>query len=408
MKLMLAVLVAGVFAAAIVPGADSPKQQTANRIPGVELAERASQLTGVAISPLLGVSSVGAWKYYRTPTHDRHRLPWFCHPVVWGIGFSIIALCFIKDAFGAGAPPFLKKPLDVIELLENKLSGAVAAAAFVPFIALGIDTFNPPTATSASLFQNGAFPFFAMIDFSPALIAVPFAIAAFLIIWLASHVVNVLIILSPFGIIDALLKIARTALLITIPVSLLIHPYLALALCLLILFVACLVARWAFRLTLFGTVVALDMMPFRSFGEEELARPIRVFTTRRIGKVPTRTYGRVERNEEGLLTFTYRPWLIGSPQTIKLPGEAFALSKGLLWPVLLNRPELSDRYRFLLFLLPRYRGHAVKLAERLGLSEVRDGIIVGGVKSAWKWLKETFGGREESLAGKQVESPVGR
>ena len=405
MKLILTVLVVGVLAAAVPPPLDPPPKQTAERLPGVELAERAAQITGVAISPLLGVSSVGAWKYYRTPAPNRHSLPWFCHPIVWGIGFSIIALCFLKDAFGAGAPPFLKKPLDVIELIENKLSGAVAAAAFVPFVALGMETFHEPAAdVSAQLFPSGAFPPFAMIQFTPAIIGVPFAIAAFAIIWLASHVINVLIILSPFGFLDALFKIARTTLMLAIPLTFLIHPYLALALCLLILFVACLVARWAFRLTLFGTVIALDLLPFRSFGEAELARPIRAFTTRRIGNVPTRAYGRVERNEEGLLTFTYRPWLIGTPQTVELPGEAFAVSKGLLWPVLLTRAQSSARFCFLLFLLPRYRGHAVKVAERLGISEVRDGIVVGGLKSAWKWLRETFGRQEESSVPHQVES----
>src|SRR5262245_59113118 len=127
MKLMLVVLAAGAFVATNTPAFNSSATNTSGRLPGVELAERASQVTGVAISPLLGVSSIGAWKYYRTPATERDSLPWFCHPVVWGIGLSIIALCFLKDAFGAGAPPFLKKPLDVIELLENKLSGAVAA-----------------------------------------------------------------------------------------------------------------------------------------------------------------------------------------------------------------------------------------------------------------------------------------
>jgi hypothetical protein len=410
MKLMLMLLVVGVLAAANVPNPDSPQKQTSERLPGVELAERASQITGVAISPLLGVSSVGAWKYYRTPARDRHLLPWFCHPVVWGIGFSVIALCFLKDAFGAGAPPLLKKPLDVLELFENKLSGLVAAAAFVPLVALGIETFNQPvTGASASGIQTGALPFFAVIHFSPGLVCLPFAIAAFFVIWLASHVINVLMVLSPFGFIDALLKISRTALLLLIPVTFLIHPYFALAICVLILFIACLVARWAFRLTLFGTVVALDLLPFRSFGEDLFVKPIRAFTARRVGMVPARAYGRVERTEHGALTFTYRPWLIGSPQRVPLPGEIFALSKGLLWPVLLHKRESADRHRFLLFLLPRYRGHSAELAARLALSEVRDGIILGRLKSAWKWLRETFGGRDEILPQTQAEpSRVGQ
>ena len=45
--------------------------------PGVELARTISEITGVAISPLLGVSTVGAWRYFhaRTPQQLAH-LPW--------------------------------------------------------------------------------------------------------------------------------------------------------------------------------------------------------------------------------------------------------------------------------------------------------------------------------------------
>lgn len=36
----------------------------ASLLPGIGLAEGISEITGVAISPLLGVSTVGAWKYW--------------------------------------------------------------------------------------------------------------------------------------------------------------------------------------------------------------------------------------------------------------------------------------------------------------------------------------------------------
>src|SRR5687768_10667588 len=106
-----------------------------NTLPGVALAEGISQITGVAISPLLGVSAVGAWRYYRTPAALRERLPWFCHPVAWGFGLGLLALCFLKDLFGTATPALLKKPLDLLELFENKVSGLVASAAIVPLIA---------------------------------------------------------------------------------------------------------------------------------------------------------------------------------------------------------------------------------------------------------------------------------
>ena len=52
-------------------------------------------------------------------------------------------------------------------------------------------------------------------DFSGLLsvLTVPLGLAVFLVVWLGSHAINVLILLSPWGAIDAGLKAARTALL---------------------------------------------------------------------------------------------------------------------------------------------------------------------------------------------------
>ena len=38
------------------------------KTPGVELAQTISLITGVAISPLMGVGAVGAWKFYAAKT----------------------------------------------------------------------------------------------------------------------------------------------------------------------------------------------------------------------------------------------------------------------------------------------------------------------------------------------------
>ncbi|MDB3941696.1 hypothetical protein N9406_12115, partial [Verrucomicrobiales bacterium] len=67
-----------------------------DRLPGVALAEGVSQLTGVAVSPLLGVSIIGTWKYFTTPEELRDTLPWICHPIFWCIGFGVLLLCFFK------------------------------------------------------------------------------------------------------------------------------------------------------------------------------------------------------------------------------------------------------------------------------------------------------------------------
>src|SRR5260221_2074993 len=163
--------------------------------PGVEAGQALSNITGVAISPLFGVSAVGAWKYYNTPSEKRAQLPWFAQPYFWAPGLALILAVFIKDVLGTGMPTLLKKPFDVLEVFENKLSALIAAGLFVPLIAAIFRS----TARNASSFVAGLS--LAMIDFSPLLnvLIVPFAVLIFLIVFLAFHVIHVLILVSPFG-----------------------------------------------------------------------------------------------------------------------------------------------------------------------------------------------------------------
>ena len=101
----------------------------------MELAHAISEITGVAISPLLGVSAVGAWRYFHAQTpQQRARLPWFAQPWFWIPAFVLVTACFLKDTLGITAPRLLKKPLDVADALEHKISGLVATGAFVPLV----------------------------------------------------------------------------------------------------------------------------------------------------------------------------------------------------------------------------------------------------------------------------------
>ena len=71
---------------------------TSAATPGTDLAHAISEITGVAISPLLGVSAVGAWKYFHAQTpQQRARLPWFAQPWFWIPAFVLVTACFLKD-----------------------------------------------------------------------------------------------------------------------------------------------------------------------------------------------------------------------------------------------------------------------------------------------------------------------
>src|SRR5262249_5748881 len=73
-------------------------------------------VTSTAISPLVGVSVMGAWQYFRTPKPQREKLPFFDKPYFWAPTMLLLVLIFIKDTFG-GFAPLIKKRLDAIEVL---------------------------------------------------------------------------------------------------------------------------------------------------------------------------------------------------------------------------------------------------------------------------------------------------
>ena len=171
--------------------------------PGVKAAEALSTITGVAISPLLGVSVVGAWKYWKADPDKRVNLPWFAQPWFWVPGLLLVVLVLLKDVSGTAMPTALKKPFDLAELFENKISALVAAGAFVPIIAsiFGSTGGGGDSSMAAQLglaMMNPA----SWLNF----IAVPLAIVAFLVVWMVAHVINVLILISPFGTVDVVLK----------------------------------------------------------------------------------------------------------------------------------------------------------------------------------------------------------
>ncbi len=370
-----------------------PSYTHTERLPGVDLAEGISQITGTAVSPMLGVSSVGAWRYYHTPAAMRRALPWFCHPAAWGFGFALLSICFLKDLFGTVAPPFLKKPLDMLELFENKLSALVASAAFVPFIAAQMTQQTPaPQQTSAAILAGvhyaSALPF-GDASLELRLILLPFCILSFLVVWMTSHAINVLVALCPFGFVDFLLKLFKGALLSAIVLCSAINPYLGASLSLVLIVIAIFLAPTAFRLAVFGTLFAYDtLVPSRA---RSLATPTEAhaFAGKMLG-LPARTYGKIVRQADGSIQFEYHPWMILPRQKVSLPPGALAISRGIYFPSLLHKPDTAETYSPVIVFLPRYRRHEDTIAEHLQIFEIRDSPINKGFKAIRIWFVETM------------------
>ena len=352
-------------------------------LPGVALTQGITEITGVAISPLLGVSSVGAWRYWKTPAAGRASLPWYAQPWAWGTGLALLALCFLKDSLGTAVPGVLKKPFDMVELFENKASALVASGAFVPLVAQEMvkhlqaeRALEVPVASIAALG-------FAGID--AAWLIVPAAVIAFLLVWICSHAINVLIILSPFSTLDALLKLARTGVLASVGLVYVIAPWLAAALCLVIIAVAAWLAPAALRLAIFGSRYAADiLLPWRGRKRATPEQP-HAFTLGRVAGLPPRTGGRMVLLDDGSAVFRYRRWCVLDERTIPLPDGTRHLEKGLLSPALVHRAG-GEEMKLLLF-LPRYRGHEEGMAGHLKLHGVREHSLARGFAALKEWVK---------------------
>ncbi|MBB5353047.1 hypothetical protein HNR46_003300 [Haloferula luteola] len=355
------------------------------RPPGVSLAQGITEITGVAISPLLGVSAVGSWTYYQTPPDQRADLAWYCQPWAWCSGFVILSLCFLKDALGTAVPGILKKPFDLAELFENKASALVASAAFVPLVAAEMARAQGPVEVPTATL---GWPLVAALD--PAWVTVPAAVIAFALVWVCSHTVNVLILLSPFSSVDTLLKLARTTALALVAIAYAIAPWLGLLVCCGILLAALWFAPSAIRLMIFGTRLAGDLVwSSHSRRRAEPSQP-HAFLLRKIAGLPSRIGGRVVKSSTGQLEFRTRRGFLGPEKCVALPSGRHELAKGLLMPVLLTLDNDGQESRTLL-LLPRYRGQENHVADALELHAVRDPAWSRGWTAVRSWWRELSG-----------------
>lgn len=381
LALMIGLIVTPLWAAA----EETPAKPT-NRGPGASIATTLTTVTGMAISPLLGAGGYGMFQWMAAKKHETpvETLPWYAQVSFWLPALGLVGLVAAKDSLGAVVPPGFKKPLDVLETIENKASGLVAAGAVVPFTMASLSNLIASHVPTATHHTGLAMLHFGAIDFSWLLniLTVPFGIAVFAVVWMASHAINVLILLSPWGAIDAALKGARTALLGLLTITATMNPWLSAALSVVVIIVAWLVAGWAFRLTVFGTIFSWDFFTMRRARYKVAATDNKVFAGGNLPAVPVRTYGRLRKTEAGL-SFTYKPWLVLPEKTINVAAAGLVVGKGLFFSTVLNA---NNDTQFLL--PPRYRGHEEDLAATYGLSAVRP----AGLRKAWSALKELFGG----------------
>ncbi len=376
-----------------------PDETTQTLKSGETVTKALTTVTSTAISPLLGVSVMGAWQYYKTPGPQRGQLPFFQRPYFWAPIMVLLVLIFIKDTFG-GFAPLIKKPLDAIEvLLVNHASlilivfpvvmnQVARVMGFTSLKGLFASMLSGPVVYAATAQTSGVHHAFSMAT-AVLYMVVGFVITA--VVWLLGHCFDVMALISPFPFVDFVLKATRNTIFAVLLGTSIISPHLGLVLALVVISVAFLLFGWALRLAFFGSLFAwslLEMMLLEIQEKPSRKDGVRAFSAG-VKNVKRRTYGRISPREDGNLTFAYRRLLVGPEKTVVVGrASSFAVSRGVFYPNVVEPIESADKHRVVFRLLPTYRGAEEEVRACLDCTAVKDLRFGKGLLSFWKFVTE--------------------
>ena len=376
-----------------------PDESTQALKSGESVNEALATVTSTAISPLVGVSVMGAWHYYRTPAPRRAQLPFFDRPYFWAPAMMLLLLIFIKDTFG-GFAPLIKKPLDAIEVLFVNHASLVLIVfpvvmhqvarmmGFTSLRGLFAGMFNGPAVYAATAQTASVHHAFSTAT------AVLYIVVGFIItgvVWLFGHCFDVLALISPFPFVDFVLKAIRNVIFAVLLVTSIISPHMGLLLSLVIIIVSFLLFGWALRLSFFGSLFAWSLLEMLLLDIREKPRRehgVRAFNAG-VKNVKRRTYGRLSPREDGTLAFSYRRLLVGPEKTVVVGrANSFAVGRGVFHPTVVEPIESANKHRVVFRLLPTYRGVEEEVRACLDCSAVQDLRFGKGLLSFWKFVTE--------------------
>lgn len=365
---------------------------------GQQISRAIATVTGTAISPLFGVCVLGAYTYVKTPQPQRPSLPFYCSPVFWIPLAILVILVLLKDTIGS-AVPLVKKPLDAAEILVvNKAAFLFAVLPVMWRQAEAVSRWHPAVASlPAELLStvNAAAPGASVPNGNaiPMVFAVIAGGAVAFAVWLTGHALDVLALLSPIPLLDVFFKASRVVVFLAVGVLTALNSRAALVISLIVIGVSLLCFWWAFRLAIFGTVFAWDILRSRLFGmrrDPSLDGEVLGFTAYAIGGLRKRSFGALRIAADGSLEFVHRPVGIGFRSAVRLQNSRkYEVGKGFIFPCVLAPEATGKNYRFQFRLLPRYSGFENEICDLLRLGGVRDLRVPSELQTAWKWLHGT-------------------
>lgn len=328
-----------------------------------QLSNKISTATGLAISPLVVAGGLGGYHWWITAPEHRAELALFYHPLMWGTFLGLGFLFLVNSCVGT-LIPFLKKPMDFVETIEHAVSGILIGLPI--FILMQIPSslvVSLAAAAPPDAMAGFAVPFFGA---SPLVFSAftwlfwfPVLLICFFSVWALSQFINLLILLSPWGGFDLLLRIVRGTALGVVFVAALVSPWLALLVCSLIIFFSLLFVRFTLRACRFAAYLTLDIFLGIFLPHQALGRKLSGYTLVALGQARRRTLGSVELSADGCAQFCY-----GRKKVITL-GRGLELKDGFLGGVIAESG--TDSGRKLVRISKRYRLLHPQVAQSMGL-----------------------------------------
>ena len=349
-------------ATTVQPHLDSPSADKTAESRAGAITSGITHITGLAINPLVVLIVIGVYEYYWPTARNPplHANPWF-----WGSLCALLAFSLGLRLLTPLIPGFGKLLKGVI-LVEQKIMGLLAAGLLIPTIALTMENTGLTSSDHAQVAVAGIF------GTSGYVVA---GLLIYSVVWVVSHVIDSLVLLSPFALIDATLLTMRGALLAILGVAYWIHPAISAGICCVLIVICFLIAGWCIRINILASTFAFDLLTLRCKWMRPNQWPIRVFITGKSGLAPTRTRGLLERDPDGLRVRWRRFYWLTKRSTVLHRGSA-KLVRGVVWSELYA--ESSPKVLVTLILPPRYFNHDQWITEHLEIP-VENGTIRRGV-----------------------------
>jgi len=365
---------------------------------GELLSREIAKTTGIALNPILCMSALGAYHYFSTEPAARPTLPWHAQPLFWGSLSFVLLLIFLKDSGKIVLPKILMVPLDAAEtLIEKKATALLALPLLFSLVYNGEFEQLRQVSQQAMLFFAPVSQALAAPDVAGSAVAGPASTlltlavvyVLFAVVWVVSHAINMLILLSPFNMVDMLLASLRNSL--AALVLGLSGTTFGLGLALVTVALCLWLFPRALRLVFFGTITAYDILVYRLFGRQpDPVGPdqgVRGFTSCVIGTAPPLTPALL-RQQDGRLLVTLRPGVFRARQTI-VPEPAPAqceLQPGLLSPVIVARATDQNEEIQLFRLLPRHGRHLRQVGQALAIPVAADTSLAAVLGGWLQWV----------------------